>query len=573
MTSSRPKRLRRAAGFLTDRKGNLATMSAFLAPLALAMAAFAIDAGALYNEKREVQTLADIAAIAGARRLDAAEDAVIAALRDNRLGSITVIRDGEHPDIPAAGENLLTVETGLYTPDPDLPVSVRFERDHANPNAVRVTLTRTGKRFFAETLMGSPTIAVTSTASATPKAAFSIGSRLASLNGGLVNDLLGGLLGTNLSLSAMDYDALLDADVSLFGFLDALASEIDLDAGTYSQLLATEATIGDIAKAVAATDGANPALRTALHTIATSPNAATIEVPLSHMIDLGEAASLALGSGRGAFDASLGVMELITGSAVAANGQNQVALDLGAAIPGLARVTAAVAIGEPMQQSGWFALGEHGTVVRTAQTRARIDVQIGGTGILRGVAIKLPLFLEVAYAEGRLKRIACPDGTASSAQVTVATRPGIAELRIAETSSAGFADFTRTLSFQDADIVSVPLIKVRGQARVNIGNGRSTDLRFNATDIRNATVKTASTRDITSSLTASLLGELDLEVRVLGLGLGLGAVTNTLAGILGAVTPAIDNLLADLLGVLGVRLGEADVKVSGVRCARSVLVQ
>ncbi|MEP4113882.1 MAG: hypothetical protein ABJM38_10390, partial [Nitratireductor sp.] len=122
-----------------------------------------------------------------------------------------------------------------------------------------------------------------------------------------------------------------------------------------------------------------------------------------------------LGTGRGAFDATLGVMELITGSAVAANGQNQVALDLGAAIPGLARVTAAVAIGEPMQQSGWFALGDHGAVVRTAQTRARIDVQIGGTGILSGVAIKLPLFLEVAYAEGRLKRIACPDGTASSA--------------------------------------------------------------------------------------------------------------------------------------------------------------
>lgn len=569
MRRCRAYRQGRTTGFVADRKGNLATMSAFLAPLALAMAAFAIDAGALYNEKREVQTLADIAAIAGAKRIDAAEAAVIAALRDNHLGTITVIRDGQHPEIPGSGENLLTVETGRYKPDPALPVTVRFERGLANANAVKVTITRTGKRFFGETLMGSPKIAVTSTASATPKAAFSIGSRLASLNGGLANDLLGGLLGTNLSLTAMDYNALLDADVSLFGFLDALASEVDLDVGTYSQLLATEVTIGDIAKAVAATEGASPALKTALNGIATT----TLEVPLSQMIDLGNAASLALGSGRGAFDATVGVMELITGSAVAANGQNQLALDLGATIPGLAKVTAAVAIGEPMQQSGWFALGEHGSVVRTAQTRARIDVQIGGTGILSGVAIKLPLFLEVAYAEGRLKRVACPDGTTSSAQVTVATRPGIAELRIAETSTTGFADFTRTLSFQDADIVSVPLIKVRGQARINIGNGQPTDLRFNATDIRNATVKTASTRDITTSLTASLLEELDLEIRVLGLGLGLNAVSTTLAGILGTVTPAIDGLLDTLLGVLGVRLGEADVKVSGVSCARSVLVQ
>jgi uncharacterized membrane protein len=42
---------------------------------------------------------------------------------------------------------------------------------------------------------------------------------------------------------------------------------------------------------------------------------------------------------------------------------------------------------------------------------------------------------------------------------------------------------------------------------------------------------------------------------------------------LAAVTPALDKLLYNLLSLLGVSLGQADVRVTGATCGRSVLVQ
>jgi uncharacterized membrane protein len=42
---------------------------------------------------------------------------------------------------------------------------------------------------------------------------------------------------------------------------------------------------------------------------------------------------------------------------------------------------------------------------------------------------------------------------------------------------------------------------------------------------------------------------------------------------LGAVTPVLDKLLYNLLGMLGISLGQADVRVTGATCGRALLVQ
>src|SRR5690606_30541610 len=53
-----------------------------------------------------------------------------------------------------------------------------------------------------------------------------------------------GLTGSAVNLSVMDYEALLDADVDLLTWLDALAVELDVEAANYDQLLATEVEAG-----------------------------------------------------------------------------------------------------------------------------------------------------------------------------------------------------------------------------------------------------------------------------------------------------------------------------------------
>ena len=67
---------------------------------------------------------------------------------------------------------------------------------------------------------------------------------------------------------------------------------------------------------------------------------------------------------------------------------------------------------------------------------------------------------------------------------------------------------------------------------------------------------------------------LDLEVVLIGaLPLPLGGLTQLLGILLQPLAPAVDGLLFGILDLLGVKLGEADVQVTGVLCQRAVLTQ
>jgi len=102
-------------------------------------------------------------------------------------------------------------------------------------------------------------------------------------------------------------------------------------------------------------------------------------------------------------------------------------------------------------------------------------------------------------------------------------------------------------------------------------------LTFSATDIANKTVKTVSTRNISQSLTTSLVNNLSLSVGVLGLGIDLTALLGTVkpavVTLLNGVTAPVDDLLYNVLSALGVGVGQADVRVTGATCGRAVLVQ
>lgn len=561
-----------------DRRGNLATMTALTAPVALALAAIAVDSGALYLQKRDTQLLADLAAITAAAHIGNAEAAAMATLEDNGIRNIVLIRTGSAPDIDtsaAADATFLSVIRGRYAPSPSVSVADRFKAGEQPFNAVRVSLRKKGSMHFGARIMAPPTIGTTAIASARAEAAFSVGSRLASLNGGVLNALLSGLTGSSISLSVMDYDALLDGNVQLFGLLDAFATELNITAGTYADVMNAEAKVGKLAAAMARIDGVGNAAKIALNKLARDASGTpAAKVRLSRVLDIGSAANLPIGNPPAGFGAMVGLLDLLAGSAVMANGQHQLALDLGASVPGLLAAKLDLAVGEPPQFAPWFKVGETGAVVRTAQTRLLLTATVGGPGGVAGTSLKLPIYGEVAFAEAKLTGVSCPTGRPDSMEVAIAARPGVAELRIAETSAATLSDFRNGPAFTPARIVQAPLVAVTGQARVAVANTASTTLRFNRQAIDARTAKTVSTRNFTQSLTQSLLGDLHLNVQVLGLGLGIPSnLTSTVASSLGAATSPIDAVLNNLLTLLGVRVGEADVRVHGATCGRSVLVQ
>ncbi len=565
-------------GCLKDRSANVATMTALIVPMALVATAVAIDEGALYTQRRAAQSLVDLAAISAASRPGKAEEAVLAALDDNGVADVLVLRadgtiNGSALPTAAAEQARVRITPGRYTPSGTLTVSQRFEGGKQPYNAVQVHLERKGLRHFGGALVAAPTIRTQAIASVTPQAAFSVGSRLARLDGGVLNGLLGALVGGNLSLSVMDYEALLAAEVSLFGFLEQLAGQANLQAASYADVLKTDARIGDIARAMAAVPGLDSRAKAALLATAASASAA-VTVPLSHVVDLGTAGKLTLGDRPPGLAASVNVMDLLTTMAGIANGRNQVHVDLGASVPGLLAATLDLAIGEPVQSAPMLRVGETGTVVRTAQTRARITVELLGPGGLLGTSIKLPIYVQLASAEAQLSSVTCPTGRPDSVRVVIGAKPGIAQIRVADVNGTALRSFTSTPAFAPATIVKAPLVSVTGSSLLEIANSSSTDLTFMSKDIADGAVKSVSTRNVTQSLAASLLGKLELQFNILAIGINLksllsGALTTTLS----AATPAIDDLLHTVLSTLGLRVGEADVRVSGASCGRSVLVQ
>jgi uncharacterized membrane protein len=266
---------------------------------------------------------------------------------------------------------------------------------------------------------------------------------------------------------------------------------------------------------------------------------------------------------------------MVNAMALVSDGDHQVEVGLGATIPGLTKTEVSLVIGESPQGTSWITVGELGAFVRTAQTRLKILAEIGGSGLLAGATIRLPIFIDIAYAEGRLSEISC-GLTPADREVTVATRPGILNAWIGDVTD--FTAVNDTPEVDRATLVNAHNIAIiSGSAHVEVGNADEEDLVFSASDIANHAFKTAVTQTYTQSLVTSLADELDLSVDALSLPDLFGLVQNQLEALVRTliepVTPALDKVVYTALTTLGIRLGEADVTVHGVRCKNVVVVQ
>jgi uncharacterized membrane protein len=549
-------------GFGADASGNIAILFAVAFAVAAVLAAVAVDAASLYHERRMVQNGVDMAALSAAS--DTGKAASIAQSSLIEAGLLA----------PASTEGL-TVTTGHYNPDPNVPVDERFKPGQPPLNAVHVHFERQGQLHFARGWAPSPTIGASAIATVTPEVSFSLGSRLASLNGGIANSLLNALLGTNLSLSVMDYNGLLNAQVDVLQFLDAVAIKLNLTAGTYNDLLATQVDGGIVASVLETL--LNGVARTAVSKLASSVgNGGTVD--LGKLLQLGPLADLEIGTAGGQnLFTTVSVLDLLAASVGLGAGPNQVSLALATGLPGLLSLDASLAIGEPPQGGGWYAVGPTGTVVRTAQTRLKLVADVLGSGALLGIPIRLPLYVELGHSEAIVGAASCPTGTNASGSATILTRPGAARVILGEISDATFGAFNTTPVVSRAKLVEVTLLgatilAVEASSIIEIAQSTPVPLSFSSAEIAARTVKTAATKTPISSLTNSLLSNLQLHVPILGLGLNLTGLTLLLKAIISPLAPILDLVVNQLTRAIGVGLGEADVRVYGVRCTHPVLV-
>jgi uncharacterized membrane protein len=213
----------------------VAAIFAGIAITALAIATFfAINIGQLYYAQRQLENYATMAALAGAQQMSGCRSfpagTPVLAVASIQSGAVTpslansLSNDGSSlsasdllagaGQTPAVqlGRMTLDTTTGIrsFTPLPDQSIDI---------DSVRVTLGRNMPTFFGAWFSGtSGTLKASATASQFPVGSFMVRSgtlKLDTSTSPLLNPLLSGLLGTSVSLSALDYQNLVSAQVDL----------------------------------------------------------------------------------------------------------------------------------------------------------------------------------------------------------------------------------------------------------------------------------------------------------------------------------------------------------------------
>mgnify|MGYP004511990973 CR=1 FL=1 len=548
--------------FCRDRSANISVLAAMGLALSALASVFAVDEAALYHQRRTLQNAADLAALTAAADPGSAQALAEEALAGAGLWSGT-------------DKIELVVRAGRYDPDPALPPANRFMPGGLPTNAVSVQVHQDGALYLAQGWAAAPRIGAQAVATVSPIVSFSVGSRLASFEGGVANGVLDTLLGTTVALNIVDYRTLVGAEVDLFGFLDALGGELGVTAGSYNDLLSMRADHGQLAKALA--NGLSGTQRAAmLRLAAVAGHNGTL--PLDKLVFLGPLGRLSIGTGgsRG-LAAGVGALDLLSASASLSDGTHQVALAMGATVPGLLGVQTALAVGEPALGGAWFGVGAGGTTVRTAQARLRVVGTMLGSGALLGAPVRLPLYVDLASAQVVVGAATCPNADQPGGTATLLVQPGAAAIAVGEVNTAALGDFGTTPTVSAAKLVEVaafgvPVLRVFASALVDIRQSTPIALHFTSDDVEHQTLQTARTTTLVTSPTTSLLDTLTLNVPILGLGLNISSLRTLLRTILLPVAPTLDLAMARLLDGVGVGLGETDVRVHEIRCLQPVLV-
>ncbi|AYJ86444.1 hypothetical protein D3Y57_11300 [Sphingomonas paeninsulae] len=600
---------------LIEDAGVIAPATAVVMAVLIGMVGMVTDTSVWFAQRRQLQGVTDAAALAAApyaANLQMARAKAVSVLTSNGLD-------------PTA---LLAVQTGSYCPDIATTVNNRFHPGGClgaattTDTAVQISTTIDSPLFLSKmSISGNRRIETSATAARVNQAGLEAGSGVASLNGGVANALLSALTGGSIALSAVQYDGLLKTKLDALTFFDALATKLNLTAGTYSNVLDSNIGVGDLIGAQIAALGqqqqtADVVAAIAGLTLIKGQIPGNQQVALGKLFDLGLWADTPVGgsASSSALHAGLNLWQLTTFSLQLANGNNFATIPASSiGVPGVVSIKiAATAIEPPVR--GYFAFGPEGISVHTAQVRLKLDLDVLNLVPQIGLGVKVPLYVEVGSGDARVDTISCSGAPATDAKVGVTAHGGVANIYIGAPTDDAMRNFSAPVAASAITPVQILNIGLPGiltlsstvaKAHVAIGSttGPGTALTFvqpTGSVVQPVPPSTKGiigrpafngvaaspavwARAISTGFTSNLLGGLaeTLEAKVCTaslLNLCLLPITLTGAGVgplfnvLDPVLSGLDSVLDGLLQTLGVQLGYVDVSVTGVRCGLPVLV-
>ena len=419
-----------------------------------------VEVGYLLWAKRDAQKVADLAALAGAQRLDLCtsgnSDNTAArqnALQENRFGGQLDVRCGNW------NANHATADHFIGT------VSVENPR-----NAVKVVAQRSVLPFFGAHAQ-LPTVSAQAVAKRTaPSAVFSVGSQLLRTNGNSPLMATLRLVGLDVSnATVLSYDGLAQVSVTPSGLLKALGIpvEANLSVADFNRLLSVNkislAKLVDATAVVLGRDSAAAAQLQALGNL------------VSTGLDINQA-NITLGSQNGggglfaeviapdgsigsALESKINVLDLLNTGISIANDNN------GVQVRGLNLLGIDVKAGVIEPPS--IAIGGVGARAYNAQVRLMVDVDsnrvpaVGALLSLLGTRLHLPLHVDVTNAMGTLSSIQCG---ATPPTATVKVDSSVLRACVGNVNAA---DVFSKNNVCDATLQNAQLLTLLGQPLIN----------------------------------------------------------------------------------------------------------
>lgn len=398
--------MKRARQYSIRRPRGGMSVTLMLVMLALLAMLGLVEIGYLFWAKRDAQKVADLAALAGAQRLELCTSdnsdnsaARQSALAQNRFAGTLQIRCGNwSPTRATPNRFITTVDAG--TPR----------------NAVQVIAERSVVPFFGQN-PSLPTVSVQAVARrAEPSAVFAVGSQLLRTRGDslLLSTLR--LVGLDVSeATVLSYDGLAQANITPSGLLKALNIPVtaNLSVADFNRLLSVnKVSLAQLVDATATVVGrdttAGLQLRALSDLVATRLDITRLNIALGSESGGGglfaEVVS-ADGTIGSALESKISVLNLISTAISIANDGN------GIAVEGLNLLGIDVQAGVVEPPS--IAIGGVGSRAYNAQVRLRVDVDsdrlfaLGPLLNLLDTRLHLPLHVDVANAMGTLSSIQC----------------------------------------------------------------------------------------------------------------------------------------------------------------------
>ncbi|NIF83064.1 hypothetical protein F3J24_06060 [Comamonas sp. Tr-654] len=365
------------------QSGSVATLGALWLMIAVICLA-TIDIGNVFWQKRELQKIADLAALAGAQG-ETPADCQANAARIATLNGMT---------------GAPQVECGNWTPSPGVADTRTYFVNGASPlNASRVTVARTVPYLFLFSVTaanGRQVEAVATAARSRPLAQLRIRSTLLVIDdkkSAILNPIIGGLLGGNLNIQAVGWNGLANAHVSLLDFFKELGGKkglIDINATVidYEKILDAPISALDVVnvmltlfqRPISNGDSASAvnAAITALNAVIAA-NISNVQITLRQILNVSS------GLPEAALQTQLNALNIIQLLAQVSGQKNGVAVKGNALdIPGVAGVKLNLKVIEPPQASVIAALpttsassyANAAVAVKTAQIQALISVDL-----------------------------------------------------------------------------------------------------------------------------------------------------------------------------------------------------